>query len=233
MNRQRVESGIQKTWKIADALGLAEAFGNPNMLSLNTEFRDVILSPTSTYIDVYLKGMNLSYYNILLEDYSYLQFSMEREGYVRYAYYPNPFISGQSADTAAFLKLKELVDNSFISHEQYLNLLDSKKTLNGKPMLRYENAPDQRTRFFHPCSHFHIGFHSDNRWPLKRTLTPYAFSMLVFKQYYGENWRSFGDDDDEDVSNIFERALIEEKRNCSVVSDSLFEEIEERAFFFC
>jgi len=158
---------------------------------------------------------------------------MEREGYVRYAYYPNPFISGRAEDTTAFLKLKQLVDSELISHEDYLNLLDSKKSLNGKPMLRYENAPEQRTRFFHPCSHFHIGFHSENRWPLKRILTPLAFSMLVFKQYYGENWRGLGDDDDPEVSNVFERGLIKEKTNCNIVSDILFEKIEEQAFFFC
>lgn len=233
VNRQTVQSGINKTWEIADQLGLARAFGNPNILPLDIEFRDVILSSASTYIDVYMKAMNLSYYNILLDDYSFFQFSMEREMYVRYAYYPNPFISGQVSDTAAFLRLRELVESDLISHEDYLSLLDSKKSLNGKPMFRYENAPDQRKRFFHPCSHFHIGFHSENRWPLKRTLTPLAFSMLVFKQYYGESWRCLGDDENPDVSNIFERALIQEKTKCSIVSDALFEKIEEQAFFFC
>lgn len=233
MNRQSVQSGINRTWDIADQLGVARVFSNPNLLPLNIEFRDIILSGSSTYIDVYLSAMNLSHYNILLDDYSFFQFSMEREMYVRYAYYPNPFISGKTADTAAFLKLRELVESELISHEDYLNLLDSKKSLNGKPMFRYENAPDQRKRFFHPCSHFHIGFHSENRWPLKRILTPLAFSMLVFKQYYGEQWWCFGDNDDSEVSNVFERALIDERTNCNVVSDSLFEKIEEQAFFFC
>ncbi|OPA87541.1 hypothetical protein BFW88_18780 [Pseudomonas fluorescens] len=232
MNRQEVQSGINKTWDLADKLGLAAAFSNPNLLPLNIEFRDAILSAESTYIDVYLTAMNLSHHNIILSDYAYFQFSMERDGYVRYAYYPNPFISGTESETTSFRKLTELFENEFISHEQYLSLLDSKKNLNGKPMWRYENAPDQRKRFFHPCSHFHIGFHSENRWPLKRTLTPLAFSMLVFKQYYGEEWRLLGDDDDPEISNSFERALIRERQNCHVVSDDLFEKIEEQAFFF-
>jgi len=232
MNRQDVQSGIHKSWDLADRLGLAAAFSNPNLLPLNTEFRDAILSADSTYIDVFLIAMNLSHHNIILSDYSYFQFSMERDGYVRYAYYPNPFVSGKESETTSFKKLNELLENDFISHEQYLSLLDSKKTLNGKPMWRYENAPDQRKRFFHPCSHFHIGFHSENRWPLKRTLTPLAFTMLVFKQYYGEEWRAFGDDDDPEVSNSFERALIQERQNCHIVPDDLFEKIEERAFFF-
>lgn len=232
MNRQEVQTGINKTWSLADNLGIASVFSNPNLLPLNTEFRDKILSPDSTYIDVYLSAMNLSHHNIILSDYSYFQFSMEREGYVRYAYYPNPFISGRESDTESFKKLTELLQNDFISHEEYLSLLDSKKILNGKPMWRYENAPDQRKRFFHPCSHFHIGFHSENRWPLKRTLTPLAFSMLVFKQYYGNHWRALGDDDHKEISNSFERALIKERQNCRFVSDELFERIEEQSFFF-
>jgi hypothetical protein len=98
-------------------------------------------------------------------------------------------------------------------------------------MWRYENFPDQRKRFFHPCSHLHIGFHSDNRWPLKRTLTPLAFAMLVSKQYHGDEWRAFGDDDDPEISNSFERALIREHQNFHLVSDDLFEKIEEQALF--
>lgn len=232
MNRQEVQSGINKTWKLADSLGIASVFSNPNLLPLSTEFRDKILSADSTYIDVYLSAMNLSHHNIILTDYSYFQFSMEREGYVRYAYYPNPFISGKDSDTTTFKKYTELLQSELISHEDYLNLLDSQRSINGKPMWRYENAPDQRKRFFHPCSHFHIGFHSENRWPLKRALTPLAFSMLVFKQYYGEHWRTFGDDDDPDIGNSFERALIKERQNCHIIPDNLFEKIEEQAFHF-
>lgn len=232
MNKAEVQSGVYKTWNIAEKLGIASVFSNPGALPMNDVFRDKILDSSSTYIDVYLAALNLSHYNIMLSDYSLFQFSVERDGYVRYAYYPNPFITGQIEDINTFSRLKELVDSELLSHEEYLNILDGKKGLNGKPMWRYENAPDQRTRFFHPCSHFHIGFHSENRWPLKRILTPLAFAMLVFKQYYGNYWRDIGDDDNPDVSNLFERELIKEKTMCNIVSDSLFEAIEEQAFFF-
>jgi hypothetical protein len=231
MNRDDVVHGIRKTWETAERLNLAEVYTNPGVLPLNEEFRDLILSSKSSYADVYIKALSLSHYNIILSDYSYFQFSLDRDSYVRYAYYPNPFISGQE-DIDAFKRYQELVESDMISHEDYLSLLSDKKAVGGIPMLRYENAPDQRKKFHHPCSHFHIGFHSDNRWPLKRILTPHAFSLLVFKNYYGNSWKGAGDDEEEDVSNLFERQLIVEKSNCRLVPEEFFEKVEERSFYF-
>jgi hypothetical protein len=112
---------------LADNLGLAAAFSNPNLLPINTGCRDAILSEYSTYIDIYLAAMNLSHHNIILSDYSYFQIGMELEGYVRYAYYPNPFISGKDTETTSFKKLTDLLEAELISHEQFLSLLDSKR----------------------------------------------------------------------------------------------------------
>lgn len=166
-----------------------ESFANAGLLPLNEEFRDLILSSKTTYSSVYVAGLSLSHYNILLTDYSYFQFSWDRENYVRYAYYPNPFISGKDNELESFRRLQELVESGLLQHEEYLTILSERSAMSGIPMLRYENAPDQRKKFAHPCSHFHIGFHSENRWPVRRILTPYAFSLLVFKNYYG----SFGE----------------------------------------
>lgn len=87
MNRTDVTRGINKTWEIASKLNLNESFANAGLLPLNEEFRDLILSSKTTYSSVYVAGLSLSHYNILLTDYSYFQFSWDRENYVRYAYY--------------------------------------------------------------------------------------------------------------------------------------------------
>lgn len=177
MNRTDVTRGINKTWEIASKLNLNESFANAGLLPLNEEFRDLILSSKTTYSSVYVAGLSLSHYNILLTDYSYFQFSWDRENYVRYAYYPNPFISGKDNELESFRRLQELVESGLLQHEEYLTILSERSAMSGIPMLRYENAPDQRKKFAHPCSHFHIGFHSENRWPVRRILTPYAFSL--------------------------------------------------------
>ncbi|MCF1440603.1 DUF2290 domain-containing protein [Ralstonia nicotianae] len=232
MDRSDVVRGINRTWEVSELLDVAEVFGNAGPLPVNDEFRDLLFSADTSYMDVYLAGLSMSHYNVLLSDYSYFQFSWEREGYVRYAFYPNPFVSGKEEDLISFKRRRELVVAELITHEEYLSLIADGSLSSGVPMFRYENAPDQRKKFRHPCSHFHIGFHSENRWPLKRILTPLAFSLLVFKAYYGLPWKMRGDDDEEDVSNVFERMLIDERANCRLVSNVLFEEIEERTFFF-
>lgn len=142
-----------------------------------------------------MAGLSLSHYNILLTDYSYFQFSWDRENYVRYAYYPNPFISGKDNELESFRRLQELVESGLLQHEEYLTILSERSAMSGIPMLRYENAPDQRKKFAHPCSHFHIGFHSENRWPVRRILTPYAFHYWYSKTItvvFGEHLEIMG-----------------------------------------
>jgi hypothetical protein len=232
MNRDSVANGVIRTWEIADELALAETFANAGLLPLNELFRDLALSGEATYCDLYLSGLSLSHYNILLSDYSYFQFGLDRPDYVRYAYYPNPFISGKEEDTLKFRQRRELVEAGMISHEDYLAILDGDHVASGVPMLRYENAPDQRVLFRHPCSHLHIGFHSENRWPLHRVLTPLAFSLLVFKAYYGAPWHLVGADETVEVKNVYEQILIDEKAECRLVAQELFEDIERRSFYF-
>ncbi|WP_321781670.1 DUF2290 domain-containing protein [Burkholderia pyrrocinia] len=233
MNRDQVVNGIIRTWSVAEELQLAETFSNAGPLPMNEEFRDLALSDDASYRELYMCGLSLSHYNILLADYSFLQFSIDRPDYVRYAFYPNPFVAGREQDVEAFKRRRELVEAGMISHEEFLAIVDGHSRSSGVPMLRYENAPEQRVQFHHPCSHFHIGFHSDNRWPLNRILTPLAFSLLVFKAYYGAPWSVFGAGDErEEVKNIYERMLIDEKAECRLVEHDLFEGIEQRSFHF-
>ena len=55
----------------------------------------MVLDGVSKYEDIYKKGLGLSYYNFMLEDYSYFQFSVEMRGKsiqkLRYAFYSNPY----------------------------------------------------------------------------------------------------------------------------------------------
>jgi hypothetical protein len=232
MNRSQVQRGIIKTWETAESLGIAESFSQSTPLPIHNEFRDLILSGHASYRDVYTSALSWSYYNVLLNDYSFFQFSLDRDSYVRYAYYPNPFLSGTPQDLAAFKQRRELVEAGMLTHEDFLRLISDSSHFSGVPMLRYENAPDQRVRFHHPCSHLHIGFHAENRWPLRRTLTPYAFSLLIYKNYYGSHWRTFDDEVNDDIRNSLDRELISEKSLCALVREDLFDPIEERSFFF-
>jgi hypothetical protein len=227
VNRQSVQSGIHRAWDVINSAGLAETFSNPAPLPVSEEFRKLVLSDAS-YITVYLAGLRLSHYNFLLADYSYFQFSVSNDDHVRYAYLPNPF----AHNIADFKRRQELVDAGMVTQEEYLGMLADTRGDYRIPIIRYENAPDQHKGLNHPCSHFHIGHHSENRWPIRRLLTPFAFVLLIIKQYYGDAWRETGDDESDAFGNKFENDLVRERSVCRVIGTELFTEAEERSFHF-
>lgn len=229
MNRGDIENGIQRAWKTLEALGIAETFSTPGPLEPDATFVEMALSGDVKYSKLYMYGLHASQYNMMFSDYSFLQFGLNGEDEVRYAYYPNPFIAAAS-DLNDFRRLRKLVEADVITAEDYNSLISDKPAEGRVPLLRYENAPGQWKAFRHPCSHFHIGHHADNRWAANRVLTPNAFTLLVCKQYYSEEWFAFGDDDAADYGNHFEKKLVDERQNCRVIGDDLFTKDEARSF---
>jgi len=229
MNRGDVENGIRRSWEVLNRLALGETFSSAAALAINEEFRDLALNAETRYAALYMNGLSNSYYNILIADYSYFHFGWSAENHVRYAYYPNPFLSGKGG-VKGFKRLREAVEADAISVEQYHALLEDELPECRVPLLRYENAPGQWRELRHPCSHFHIGHHSDNRWAINRVLTPLAFTLLVLKQYYSEEWDLLGDDSEGKIQNVFERELIKERFNCRIIGDDLFTANEASSF---
>lgn len=93
---------------------------------------------------------------------------------LRYAYYPNPY---QFLEYQKELKdCNDLLNNEIITEENYSQMISEAIFTHDIPSIRYDYSPTQYEERFHPASHFHIGFHGENRWPVTRVLTPYSFS---------------------------------------------------------
>ena len=231
MNNDEVRSGIAKSWDFFDSLDLGEAFITPTPLAVIQDFRKVALDAKSLYTDVYESGLALSHYNILLFDLAFFQFGWSGENEVRYAYYPNPFISGNKEAQVKLQNWREAQLAEILSEEDVSALIASLTTSGTVPLIRYENSPSQYRPFRHPCSHMHIGLHSDNRWPLARVLTPLAFSMWIVKQYYTDSWSVY-DDETHPIGNRLEQDLIDEQANCRILGEELFGPSEVRSLHF-
>lgn len=231
MNRSDVENGIQRSWATLGELSLAESFSSGAPIVADGNFVTLALSDDTKYTKLYMYGLSASQYNILLSDYSYLQFGWSDGDNVRYAYYPNPFVGGVS-DTKEFRRLRKLLEEGLITADEHSSLLRERQIESRIPLLRYENAPGQWRELRHPCSHFHIGHHAENRWAANRVLTPLAFTLLVCKQYYSEEWFAFGDDESIDFGNRFEAALVQERQHCRSIGDDYFTANEARSFHF-
>lgn len=232
MQKGEVQTSILKGWEVVERLGIAETISNPSPLPINDEFRDIILRGDASYLEIYMCGLRLSHYNFLLTDYSYFQFSWSKENCVRYAYYPNPYLTGRegTGGISTIKRWHELLEAELLSFEEYLALLKDSKPEVRVPLIRYENAPDDYVALEHPCSHFHIGHHGSNRWASNRVLTPNAFTLLLCKLYYSHAWQEHWEDKDGKRFNRFEELLTVEKQKSNRLGEAHFAESELKSF---
>lgn len=231
MTEEDVIHGIRKCWSYSQALHIDQLFTNPAPLEPSEEFRDAALSPTAAYEEVYLTGLAGGEYNILLADYAFLQFGRSADDAVRYAYYPNPFLGASREAVAELADLRSYVDEELMSYEEFLQRVAELRFSQHPPLIRYENSEEQYVELTHPCSHLHIGHHANNRWPLRRMLTPHAFALMVFKYYYLDFWTeadhiTFGDQEFD-----LDELLVRAKQDCRVLPDHLFTDRAARQFF--
>ena len=147
MDRRKVQIGIRASWNAAVELALGETFSVAAPLPVSEEFRDLLLSADVQYNRLYLAGLELRHYNILLRDFSFLQYSVGTENSLRFAYYPNPFMD---TVTTELDRLRELLEADLISEEEFLALVDEHRSDNRAAPIRYESAPRDRRAFVPP-----------------------------------------------------------------------------------
>src|ERR1700749_4105272 len=95
MNENEFARQIRNAWTVAyEILEVGRAVTTFASLGVDDEFREVALSGSSTYEEIFRTGLRRSNYNIILQDYGYFQFGFFSDESWRLAYYPNPFVSG-------------------------------------------------------------------------------------------------------------------------------------------
>lgn len=226
LDERAIANGVRRSWELAESIDLAQSFAASHPLRVNEGFRDVLLSSESEYVDIYIAGCEGRHYNFILQDFSFFQFSIEGEA-VRYAYFPNPFEFEPDGEDG---ELISLVSSGSATEDEYLQILSDRQLRISKPAIRFEHNPMQYREVSHPCSHFHIGFHYQDRWAVEKVLTPFAFTGIVFRLYYRPYWQTH--DNDSEFGNELDRQLADERSNCRAIGDDFFSSIERRLFHF-
>jgi hypothetical protein len=232
MRNDDVRRGIGRSWRLASQIDLMLDVSSELPLLPSDEFRSFALDQNRRYEEVYLCGLRNKDYNFSLVDYSFFQFGISRENHVRYAYYPNPFLGSSPEKVKQLNDYFDAVEDGTMSFEDYLAEISIIKSSNHSPLVRYENAPDEYVQWKHPTSHFHLGDNTNNRWPLGRSLTPLAFSLIIFKQFYSEAWHDRGEIHFDGSTKSLDQRLCDEKLNCRIVPDSLLSKDEKLQFVF-
>ena len=151
---------------------------------------------------------------------------------VRYAFYPNPFAKELSSHNS-HERISELLQAGLLTHEEYLTIISDHHVANRDPLIRYEHAELEYRAFYHPCAHLHIGHPPRGRWCVTRPLTPFAFTLLILKHQYPQEWRSSGHDaTDTTTGNAFETRLLNERSALSEIAPAFLSETERRTFRF-
>jgi hypothetical protein len=230
MNKSDLVPHIRKSWMYAKALGVDELFSGPTALEASDAFKALAVSPDASYEELYLGGLRDGQYNILLKDFSFFQFGTGADG-VRFAYYPNPFL-GAAPDALAELKdMREYVTEGIIDMDEFLLRVSEIRRPQHPPLVRYEYSKQQYVEATHPCSHMHIGFHGEHRWPVRRYLTAHAFALLIFRLFYLDFWMSAELIKSGDTELTLDAVLRAARAGCRMLYEEEFSNAEDERFY--
>lgn len=232
MNNNEIASQIRKTWEYSKAVGIGEVFSNPSSLEPSDLFKTMSVDEGISYEELYLCGLRDGQYNIALKDFSFLQYSLgQEENEVRFAYYPNPFLGAAPDAVAEVTEMQEYVAEGIIDIDEFLHRIADIRKPRHPPLVRYEYSRKQYLEESHPCSHFHLGYHGDNRWPVRRYLSAHAFTLFIMRIFYREFWANAAKikhgQDELEMDAILEIA----KQDCRMLYAEEFSDREERRFF--
>lgn len=215
----RFSDSINKCIKLLDEIDFLLHTVSIHSLSASESFKRAALRSDS-YKQIYDAGIETQNFNFMMKDQSFFQFSeKEKEKEARLAFYPNPYnFIGYKKTEMVWLELYDKGDITQVELEQAL----SEEVINNDiPQIRYDLSLSQYNETYHPAAHFHIGFHTENRWPTKRVLSPFSFFLKILSLYYVDIWKKHGDDP-ENKTNKFDDIYRKELKQCGNLSEQYF-----------
>jgi hypothetical protein len=211
---------IRSAWNfLYEEISIGRTVSSIRSLKVNPAFNKVALADASRYQDIYLSAVSLSYYNMMLDDYSILQFSWANEQSWRLAYLPNPWIAGVHGIDEQLQEWEALEALGQLDDEEVASLISELPYFGSVPPIRFEYAAQQYRELSHPAAHLHVGRHTKNRWPLARLLNPLTFSMAITKLYYPDEWASKSAFCNPATPNCVDQQLIRALQNSRLVHD--------------
>jgi len=230
MNKDDLVPQIRKVWRYAQALSIDYVFSGPAALAASDAFKALAVNPDCSYEELYLFGLRNSQYNILLTDFSFFQFGLGDPDGVRFAYYPNPFLGAAPDAVAELNEMQEYVSEGVLDVEDFLHRVSELRRPQHPPLVRYEYSKEQYVEATHPCSHLHLGFHGENRWPVRRYLSAHAFALLIFRLFYLRFWVDAKTIRSGEQDLSMDAVLEAARTDCRILYGDEFSEAEGRRF---
>jgi len=70
----------------------------------------------------------------------------------------------------------------------YHSYIETTSDFKSHTPVRLDQHPNQYKPLSHPAHHLHIGYENESRIPVKRVLTPQAFTAFIISTFYPKNW---------------------------------------------
>ena len=78
------------------------------------------------------------------------------------------------------------LDNINFEYQQYL---DSDAIKRMSTPIRLDIHPEQYNAAYHPMTHLHVGHDNESRIPVKKIMTPFAFTGFILSSFYPAEWK--------------------------------------------
>lgn len=198
---------------------------------LSNAFKSIF--QTGEYFRIYTVGKENYDFDFLLQDESYLQFSISQDSEdsppeLRYAFFQNPqyFITYEEFLGVQDIAIEDVGETFQEFYDQFL--IEAELNSSSIP-IRYDLDKVNYKPIIHSTSHFHIGHNNDVRIPCKMILTPMMFTLFIIKHSYYNIWKQNIENPDGNLN----QALNLEKRNCSNLSIPFWDDLlESKELFF-
>lgn len=221
---KRFNESIRHAIKFLNDIDFLMQAGTANSLTASSELKKTTRC-AENYKKIYDAGIKLQEFNILMNDHSYFQFSMMCENEIRLAYYPNPY------NYAEFKNQIAIIDsflNEGYPYDEISQLISEDIYSYDIPYIRLDISRQQYCPYFHPFAHFHIGFYSENRWPVKRLLSPFAFVLFILNHYYVTLCKDLINKKDIDILTLYQ----DEVDKCPILIEEFFQPDEQKRLYF-
>lgn len=241
MKQQHFDSGIVRAMAICTKLGLEPKMVSPVSLKVSKGFNKIALMGGATHEEIYFAGLNEGYYNFILSDFSYFQFSYRelkpdpkkpKLSYpyeLRMAFYPNPMNSSTYTDepdspTDLLQTYHQYYLEDEWSFEEYTQALCELRANISTPILRYDLSEPQHKRVNHPISHLHLGVNNSSRIATNKVFTPELFTTFVLSNFYRTNWELLSGSEFK-LDQEYKRA----KTNCTTIKSDFYCDVQRGA----
>jgi len=227
MRRGDFARSISKAGAFLQKIDFLRTMRNPTSLIVSKDFNKIALNHVVKHDELYFSALELNYYNILLSDYSVLQFSMSTEGEapeLRLSYIPNPSMSVELEPTNPTNDIRlyeELFRAGDIDFEEFSQALSEMELCFSAPVIRVDASYQQFKKIHHPAVHMHIGLNNTSRLALDRVWSPFLFTLFIIKNFYNDIWLPNSDDD-----FSLEALLISEKDKLNQLDGEHFCQIQ-------